>query len=143
MQVRVRAIVALLMLTSLSVMAGESLAELKLKADESHGGDQAKACLEYAHLLLEDANDLFTKGDVDKGQAEIREVVEYAKKGADAALRSGKREKKTEISLRELGKRMHDIGDTLAFEDRAPVRLAVDQIEQTRTALLARMFQLN
>ena len=141
MRALLRASAVLLAITSLAFSATESLADLKSKADLAHGGDQAKYSLEYAHRLLEDSNAQFTKGDVDKGQAEIREIVDYARIGANAASSSGKRQKQTEISLRELGKRMHDIGDTLAFEDRGPVRQAVDEIEQVRSDLLTKMFQ--
>ena len=61
----------------------------------------------------QDADRLFNQGDVEKGQAEIREVVEYAHKAADAASASGKHLKETEIDLRKLEKRMHDIGESL------------------------------
>jgi hypothetical protein len=130
-----------LAISTFVLAATESLADLKSKANLAHGGDQAKFSMEYAHRLLEDSNALFTKGDVDKAQAEIREIVDYARIGANAAASSGKRQKQTEISLRELGKRMHDIGETLAFEDRGPVKEAVDEIEQVRSDLLAKMFQ--
>src|SRR5271165_5294999 len=85
MRVSLRALAAVLALATLAVPATESMAALKARANELRGGDQAKACMEYAHRLLEEANGLFTKGDVDAAQAEIREVVEYAKKGAHAA----------------------------------------------------------
>ncbi len=81
-----------------------------------------------------------SQGDVDKGQAEIREVVEYAHKAADAASASGKHLKETEIKLRKLAERMHDIGESLAFEDRDPVRQAVDEIQQIRSELMVRMW---
>jgi hypothetical protein len=136
-----RAAATLFLLTSLALGSSETTSDLKTRADASHGGEQAKYSLEYARRVLEASNDLFTKGDVDKAQAEIREVVDYAHKAANAASSSGKRQKQTEIGLRELAKRMHDIGDTLAFEDRGPVRQAVDEIEQLRSELLARMFQ--
>src|SRR5580704_988136 len=87
-----------------------------------------------------DANALFTDGQVDKAQSEVREVVEYARKAAGAASASGKQLKETEIKLRKLGERMHDVGESLAFEDRPPVRQAVDEIEQIRTDLLVRMW---
>lgn len=138
---RLQTLAVLLVLTGMALASSESIADLKAKADAAHGGEQAKLCLEYAHRLLQEANDQFTKGDVDKAQAEIREIVEYAHKGADAATSSGKRQKQTEIALRELSKRMHDIGDTLAFEDRGPVRHAIEEIEQTRSDLLSKMFQ--
>jgi hypothetical protein len=62
----------LMMLSSISLLAVETLTSLKAKADAAHGGEQAKLCLEYARLQLETANSLFTDGQVDKAQAEIR-----------------------------------------------------------------------
>jgi len=127
-------------LAGLALAAAESTAELKARADAAQGGEKAKLCLEYAHRQLEDADKLFNQGDLEKGQAEIREVVDYAHKAASAASASGKRLKETEIDLRKLSKRMHDIGESLAFEDRDPVRNAVEEIEQIRSDLLIRMW---
>ena len=126
---------------SVALLAGnQSGTELKAKADAAHGADQAKLCLEYARLELESSNALFTDGQVDKAQAEIREVVDYSRKGADAASTSGKQLKETEIRLRKLAERMHDIGESLAFEDRPPVHQAIDEIEQIRSDLMVRMW---
>ena len=121
-------------------VASDSIPELKARADQAHGGEQAKLCLEYAQRELEEADALYTKGDVEKAQAEVEEVVTYAKKAAEVATSSGKRLKQTEIGLRELAKRMRDIGNSLAFEDRAPVNKGVDEIEQARSTLLNKMF---
>src|ERR1019366_2707976 len=121
------------LLTSMMLAANETLPELKARADAAHGGEQARLCLEYAHRLLEDANVLFTNGDV-------AEVVEYSRKAADAASTSGKHLKQTEIDLRKLSKRLHDIAATLAVEDRPPLLKAVDDIEQICADLLIRMF---
>jgi hypothetical protein len=137
-QLRCTAIV--LVLTSLALAANETASELKARANGAHGGEQAKLCLEYARRQLEDANALFTDGQVDKAQAEVREAVDYARKGADAAASSGKQLKETEIKLRKLAERMHDVGESLAFEDRPPLRQAVDEIEQTRSDLLVKMW---
>jgi hypothetical protein len=130
----------LLMLTGIALAGAETAPQLKAKADAAHGGDQAKLCLEYARLRLESSNALFTDGQVDKAQAEIREVVDYSRKGADAASTSGKQLKETEIKLRKLSERMHDIGESLAFEDRPPVHQAVEEIEQIRTDLMVKMW---
>ncbi len=127
-------------LAGLALAGTESTSELKARADASTGAEQAKLCLEYARRLLTDADTLFDKGEVEKGQADIREVVEYAHKAANAASASGKHLKETEIDLRRLAKRMHDIGETLAFEDRDPVRKAVEEIEQIRSDLMIRMW---
>ncbi len=132
--------VTVLLLTSLALAGNETAAQLKARADSAHGGEQAKLCLEYARRQLDDANALFTDGQVDKAQAEVREAVDYARKAADAAASSGKQLKETEIKLRKLGERMHDVGESLAFEDRPPVRQAVNEIEQIRSDLMVRMW---
>jgi hypothetical protein len=132
--------VFLLMATSVAVAGNEAPSDLKARADAAHGPEQAKLCLEYARVQLEDSNHLFTDGNVDKAQAEVREVVEYSRKAADAASASGKHLKETEIKLRKVEERMHDIGESLAFEDRQPVREAVDEIEQIRMDLMIKMW---
>jgi len=128
------------LLSSVALAATESLPALKARADAAHGGEQAKLCLEYAHRILEDTNALFTNGDVDKAQREVSEVVEYGRKAAEVASSSGKHLKQTEIDLRKLSKRLHDIAETLAVEDRPPLLKAVEDLEQIRSDLLARMF---
>jgi hypothetical protein len=135
-QLRSAAILFLL----IGMTLAETLPDLKARADAAKGGDQAKLCLEYAHRLLEDANALFTNGDVEKAQSEISEVVEYSRKAANAASTSGKHVKQTEIDLRKLGKRMHDIAATLSVDDRPPLKEAGEAIEEIRTDLLVRMF---
>jgi len=140
MRVPFAASVAVLVLAGLALAGNESNAELKARADKSTGAEQNKLCLEYAHRQLAEADNFFNQGEVEKGQADIREVVEYSHKAADAASASGKHLKETEIDLRRLAKRMHDIGETLAFEDRDPVRKAVDEIEQIRSELMIRMW---
>lgn len=127
-------------LSALAVCAAQTPPDLKARADAAHGGEQVKLCLEYAHVQLEAANGLFNDGDADHGQADIREVVSYARKGAEAASSSGKHLKDTEIKLRKLADRMHDIGETLAFEDRQPVREAVEELQKIRSELMVRMW---
>lgn len=130
----------LIMLAAVCVGVAQNTAALKAHADSSHGGEQAKLCLEYARVQLEAADKLFTDGDPDQGQAGIQEVVAYARKAAAAATSSGKHLKESEIKLRKLADRMHDIAETLAFEDREPVRKAVEQLQQIRSDLMVKMW---
>lgn len=136
----VRLAVSLVVLSGLALLTAQTPADLKARADAAHGGEQVKLCLEYAHIQLEAANVRFNDGDADQGQADIRDVVSYARKGAEAASSSGKHLKDTEIKLRKLADRMHDIGETLAFEDRQPVRQAVDELQKIRSDLMVRMW---
>jgi len=133
-----RIAVAVFLLAGVAVAGNEPTEELKHRADTATGSEQTKLCLEYAHRRLAEADKSFNDGNVDQGQAAIREVVEYAHKAANTATE--RHLKETEIDLRRLAKRMHDIGETLAFEDRDPVRKAVDEIEQIRSDLLVKMW---
>ena len=119
---------------------GPNPEDLKTRADNAHGGDVAKLCIEYAQAELEHANDLFTEGDVEQAQAAVVSVMDYVRKGTDAAKASGKRLKQTEIELRKLQKRMKDIAESLNLDDRPPVFKSVDEIEQLRAGLLTAMF---
>lgn len=133
----------LLSLTLLSVSAqagGETLPELKARADAAHGGERASLCIQYAHRELEEANTLYTLGDVEKAEAAIQEVLTYSGQAATAASASGKRLKQTEIELRKIEHRMRDIGESLNIDDRPPLEKGVQQLEQLRAGLLARMF---
>ena len=126
--------------TTLALSAAEDPAQLKARADAAHGGQQVKLCLQYAHVQLETANKLFDGGNAEQGQAAINDVVEYSRRAADAAATTGKHLKDTEINLRKLADRMHDIGESLAFEDRQPVRQAVEQLQQIRSDLMVKMW---
>jgi len=137
---RLRAILLLFLLPPFLGAKQQDPAELKARADSAHGGERAKLCLQYAHAEMEHANDLFTKGDVDQAQAAVASVMDYVRKGTEAATTSGKRLKQTEIELRELEKRMKDIAASLNVEDRPPIFKSVDEIEQLRTGLLTKMF---
>jgi len=135
-----RILLCLSLLSSLALAGAETLPELKARADAAHGSERAALSIEYAHKELEEANNLYTQGDVEKAEAAIREVLTYSSQAAAAASSSGKRLKQTEIELRKIQHRMHDIGASLNIDDRPPVEKGVQEIEQLRANLLARMF---
>ncbi len=132
--------VVLLLLLWVAHAKTQTPEELKARADEAQGAEQAKRCMQYAHAELEYADQLFTKGNVEQAQTAISSVMEYARKGASAATSSRKRLKQTEIALRELEKRMKDIGESLQFDDRPPVLKSADEIEHLRAGLITAMF---
>jgi exonuclease VII small subunit len=130
----------ILLTFSVTAATAQNVAQLKARADDARGSAQVKPSLEYAQAQLEAANDLFDKGEADAAQADVAEVVEYARKAADAATSSGKHLKDAEIKLRKLAERMHDIAESLAFEDRQPVRNAVEELQKIRSDLMVRMW---
>jgi predicted MarR family transcription regulator len=130
----------MLVLSLVGHASSETTAELKARADTAHGGERAALSMEYAHRQLEEANNLYNQGDVEKAEAAVQEVLAYAQQAATAATTSGKRLKQTEIDLRKLEHRLRDIGQSLNIDDRPPVEKGVQQLEQIRASLLAKMF---
>ncbi len=130
-----------LLLSSFACLAGnQPPQDLKARADAAQGSEKVTLSLEYAHHQLEHANTLYTDGDVEKAEAAIHEVVTYSRQAAETAASVNKRLKQTEIELRKIEHRMRDIGQSLNIDDRPPVEQGVQELEQMRASLLARMF---
>lgn len=117
-----------------------NLQALRARADAAQGHICAEVCLEAAQALVEDSDKQFTDGHPDVGHQEITDAVEYAGKATKGSIQSNKRQKKTEISLRKLSRRMTEIRQTLAIDDRPPVDELIKSVEKMRTDLLMSMF---
>ena len=63
-------------------------------------------------------------------------------RASEAAQKTGKHLKNTEILLRETARRLDDVSKTLNFDDRIYVEAAVKQVEKSRQQLLEQMFGL-
>jgi hypothetical protein len=121
-------------------MTGETLEELKAKAADASGGEQARLCVQVAQEEVELANQHFSDGNVDQGHATVREAVAYAGKARDAALSSRKRMKQTELSIGRTARRLSDISKTLAIDDRPAVEQAVKELQHIQDELLDAIF---
>jgi len=140
MRTIVPVLICLTMLSSVAPAAQQPAPDLKAKADAAQGVERIGPSLEHAHQELEAANKLYTDGDVEKAEGAMAEVMTYARRAAEAATTTNKRLKQTEIELRKLEHRMHDIGQSLNVDDRPPVEKSVQELEQLRAGLLAKMF---
>lgn len=118
----------------------ETMDQLKARAEAADKGKQPDLFSKLAAMQAEAANDAYNT-NVDQAKKLIEEAAESAKRASAASLESGKRQKKTEIDLRQLAKRMDDIGKSWAFDDRVPVKTAIQQVEAARSKLLDRMFE--
>lgn len=136
----------LLILAAVLLAAGATakkevpLEELKARAESTTGDHKPLLYAEVVHREIEDANQLFVTGDVEKAQETIKEAVTYAGKARDAALARPHKLKDTEIHLRKAEHRLNDIRRTLALEDQPDVQAAADQITGMRKQLLEAMF---
>ncbi len=117
-----------------------SVDELKGRLANARPDDRGNLCLQIAERQVAAADKLFTDGKVEEGRAAVQDVVSYSQQAGEAAGKSGKHVKNTEITLRKMARRLTDIKHTLASEDQAPLQVAVDTLEKIRTELLNHMF---
>lgn len=118
-----------------------TLQELRARADAAQGQFCAEVCVDAAAALIEDADKQFTNGNAESGLQEMKDAVNYAEKATKCSIQSNKRQKKTEIGLRKLSRRITEIRQTLADDDRPPLDELIKSIETMRTQLLMSMFE--
>ena len=121
----------------------EPLEALKARAENARPHEQAHLFATIARREVDEADRLYTSGDVNHAKEAVNDVVRYAGRATEAAQKSGKHLKDTEIILRATVRRLDDVGKTLNFEDRPDVESAVKQVEKFRQQLLDRMFGLS
>jgi hypothetical protein len=123
-----------------SAKEAETIDQLKARAAAAEKNKQPELYSRLAKMQLEAANSVY-ETHADSARNLVVDSADSAEKAAMASVESKKREKKTEIELRELAKRMDDVARTWAFDDRAPVKSAIERVETARSKLLDRMFQ--
>jgi hypothetical protein len=132
---------ALVLACSLACFAREETTdELKAKAEAAKLSEQAKLCVEIARRQLDAADKAYASGQMRDAQVAIKDVVSYSEKAGQAAQKSGKHLKPTEIELRKISRRLKDIKPTLNVDDRPPIQEAIDRLEHVRSELLMSMF---
>ena len=137
---KLASILVLLAVSALPLAAQRSIDGLKEEADKAEGGHQARLCSELAEMLVGVADQQFTSGNSDQGQATVQDILKYAQKARDAAIKRHDKLKETEIRLRETQRRLESLKRTLALEDRPPLDEVEKKIEQFRQDLLDTMF---
>ncbi|MBS1850486.1 MAG: hypothetical protein JST79_06210 [Acidobacteria bacterium] len=117
------------------------LQELLAQAENAPLNKQPDLYRELAERQLKTAKAAYDAGRSDEGRTALQEVVAYARKAEDTAVRSGKKLKDTEIALRKMTDKLRDLKRSSNFDDHPPIQAATDELENLRTALLDRMFE--
>jgi hypothetical protein len=118
----------------------ETIDQVKAKAEAAEKGKKAELYAKLAAMEAEAANNAYNT-NAEQARQLIQDCAGSAEKASQASLDSGKRQKKTEIDLRQLYKRLDDIQKTWNFDDRAPVKEVMQRVEAARSKLLDRMFE--
>ena len=141
MKRRSQAVAILLLLAALPALARqETVDELKAKLASSSESDQPKLCLEIARRQLDATEKAYQEAQLPQAQTLLQDVVDYAQKAGDAARKSHKHIKKTEIEVRKMSRRLQDLKPTVDLDSRQPVQDAINRLEHIRTQLLMQMF---
>ena len=143
MSMRFIAILLLALVACIACAAQKhSRAELIQRAQSTKLDDQASAYTDVADFQLHQAEKLYAAGNSYGARSAVQDVATFSSKAVDAALRSGKKLKQTEIKLRKMGEKLQDIKKIVDYEDQAPIQSVVDQLEALRSRLLDKMFHL-
>lgn len=127
---------------SLAVFArtDETLQQMIARADSAPPGERPALYIHIAREQADAADKAYQAGNADAGNAALNDVVTYAGKATDSATSTGKRLKDTEIAVRKMAEKFHDVKHNLPFDDQAPVQEAIDKLEKMRTEMLSAMF---
>jgi hypothetical protein len=141
MRIRVTTLMLLsLILLGAVARSEESLDQLIARAESASPGDRPRLYIKIARQQAESADKFYMAENAEAGNKALSDVVSYSAKATDAAARSGKKLKDTEIALRKMAEKFRDVKHNLPFDDQAPVQDAIDRLEKMRTDLLSAMF---
>lgn len=132
-------ITILLALALLAAGEEKTLDQLKAEAERA-GNDQPKLLAEVAERLVPVADKQFTDGESVKGHASVDELLQYATRAHDLAIKTRKKMKETEIHLRRCRHALENMRRTLAAEDRPAVEAVEKKLEQFAEDVLEAMF---
>jgi hypothetical protein len=114
--------------------------ELKARISSATVHDKPHLCVQVAQLRLDEADKQYAAGDLEKAQAALTDVVAYSELARDYSIQAHKYQKQSEIAVRRMTHRLMDILHTLAQQDQAGVKNAVDRLNRVRDDLLSSMF---
>lgn len=120
--------------------AQQAAPSLQAQAEAAEGKKRAQLFMELAVQRVDEASRLFAEGKTEEAHAAVKQAVADAEQAGEAARKSRKRLKQTEISVRQLARRLTDLGAGLPFEDRETLKASVQKLEEIRRQLLEEMF---
>ncbi|MGH9554326.1 MAG: hypothetical protein ACRD2Y_00755 [Terriglobales bacterium] len=123
-----------------SLMAQQAPPDLQAQAEAAQGKKRAELFMEMAKQRLDQASRLFNEGKTEEAHEAVKKAVAASQEASDAARKSHKRLKQTEISVRQVARRLADLSNTLEFEDREAIKASVEKLEEIRRQLLEEMF---
>lgn len=93
--------------------------------------------IRLAELYLDDAGDLYEKGQPEKGQAKLKEMMSLVEQAEEALFGTGRDPRKkpkgfkeAEIKLREFRRRLEDLRLAIPVDERGPLDKAIARVTE-------------
>ena len=121
--------------------ATERIDELKTKIDKD---SEREICVDSADAvreLVEQFNNQMNAGQLQPAQKTLDDIGTYADKARDAAKNSHHKLKQAELTLHKSARRLADIAQSLAVENRQAIMLIVNRIEAADDYILNQVFK--
>jgi hypothetical protein len=137
------AVLILLLLTASAACLGkreETDDQLLARAEAAPIEKQSDLFLELSEREMKTALESFSAGRNDEARSALQKMVEHCGRAHQAAIKSRKRLKHTEIKLRKISGRLRDVKMSIDLNSQPQVQAAIDRLEDFRTELLKAMF---
>jgi hypothetical protein len=119
---------------------GDSLQELRQRAAAAKLPDQPRLYLDAAAQDLASAVEAFHRDQPDLGRAAVEDLAADCEKAGAAAVASGRHLKPSDLKIRDFVRKLEALSRELSFDERMPIKSAIDRLEKVRRDLLAAMF---
>lgn len=117
-----------------------SIEELKGRVANTSIADRPPLCLQISERQVGAAVRFYNAGDIEQAKAALTDVVAFSEVARDSAIQSHKHEKKAEITIRKLTRKLADLKHTVSHEDQEQVQTTIDRLDRIRDDLLVSMF---
>jgi hypothetical protein len=117
-----------------------SIEDLKERVLSATIVDRPPLCLQVSERQVGAAGRFYAIGDIEQAKAALTDVVAFAELARDYAIQSRKHEKRSEIAIRKMTRKLADLKHTVSHEDQEAVQDAINRLERVRDDLLIAMF---
>lgn len=129
-----------ILVPTLLAAKAQTLEELKARVTSAEVHERPKLCVEIAQKQLANYEKLYAANDMNNARQALGDVITYSELARDYSIKTKKREKQTEIAVRNMARRLSDLKHTVAFADEAAIQDALNRLQRVRDDLLGAMF---
>lgn len=121
--------------------AAGQIDELKHKIEKDPERDVCIDSADIVRELVEQFNNQMNAGELQPAQHTLDDIGLYADKAREAAKNSHHKLKQAELTLHKSARRLSDIAQSLAVENRQAITLVVNRIEAADDDILNQVFK--